>query len=357
MSLFEHVQIKRTVTMERSRFPYKRLGYVCLVICIAAGLLCGCGSQKSDQAINETWGRADAKEIDINSKVAGRVVQLLVKEGDSVKKGQVLAYIDKRDLTAQKEQAEANIKTLQAQLKQASVVTTLEDSTSRSTVSTAQAELEKAQSDLDLTQADYERFQALVASGAVSKQTFDTYRTKYEVAQSTYAQAEANVNKAQAGLLQTDVNIANEAAIQKKIEQAEATLKQIEVSLDETEIRAPYDGIITAKYIEEGSMISQGVPLVAVQDPTDNWVDFKIPETKLSSFKLNQSVDLVARDGTTHVTGTITDISKKSEFATQRATSERGDDSDIISFNVKVQVNSDSLRPGMRFRLLAGDKA
>ena len=317
---------------------------------IAACLLAGCGSS-TDSAANELWGRADAKEIDINSKVAGRVVQLLVKEGDVVKKGQVIAYVDKRDLMAQRAQLQANIKALEAQQKQASVVTTLEDSTSHSTVDTANSDLDKANSDLDLARSDYERFQALVESGAVSKQTFDAYRTKYEVAQSTAAQAAANVNKANAGLLQTDVNLANEEALAKKLDSAVASLEQLDVSIDETEIKAPYDGIVTAKYIEEGSMISQGTPLVAIQDSLDNWVDFKVPETKLTGFKLQQQVTLVARDGTTKVSGTITDISKKSEFATQRATSERGDDTDIISFNVKVQVNSDYLRPGMRFRL------
>ena len=127
------------------------------------------------------------------------------------------------------------------------------------------------------------------------------------------------------------------------------------MSLDETEIKAPFDGVITAKYIEEGSMISLGTPRVAVQDPTDNWVNFKVPETRLKEFHLGQQVTLLARDGKTKVIGTITDISKKSEFATQRATSERGDDTDIISFNIKVQVNDSFLRPGMRFRLLAGE--
>lgn len=329
------------------------IGSVIFLI-VLAFLLCGCGAQKGTSS-QDLWGRTDAKEIDINSKVSGRVTQLLVKEGDSVKKGQVMAYIDQRDLLAQKDQLTASIKALQAQRRQASVVTVLDDSTSHSTVDTAQAELTKAQADKDLAQSDYQRFQELVNTGAVAQQTFETYRTKYEVAQATYEQAAANVNKAQAGLLQTDVNVANEDAVQKKIEQAEASLRQIEVSLDETEIKAPYDGIITAKYIEEGSMVSLGTPLVAVQDPLDNWVDFKVPETELSKFHLNQTVRLVGRDGVTKVSGTVTDISKKSEFATQRATSERGDDSDIISFNVKVQVDSNELRPGMRFKLTAGE--
>lgn len=275
------------------------------VVCLASG----CSLQK-EAASDELWGRADAKEIDINSKVAGRVVQLRVKEGDTVKQGDIIAYIDQRDLLAQKAQAEANIKALQAQVRQSGVVTDLQDSTSKSQVDTASAGLDSAQSSVSL---------------------------------------------AQAGLLQTDANLAATDAAQKKLEAAQAQLQQIEVSLDETEIKAPFDGIITAKYIEEGSMISLGTPLVALQDPNDNWVDFKIPETKLKDFHLGQVLTMQARDGVTRVQGTITDISQKSEFATQRATSERGNDTDIISFNVKVQVNSDALRPGMRFQYMAGD--
>ncbi len=268
------------------------------VVCLASG----CSLQK-EAASDELWGRADAKETDINSKVAGRVVQLRVKEGDTVKQGDIIAYIDQRDLLAQKAQAEANIKALQAQVRQSGVVTDLQDSTSKSQVDTASAGLDSAQ----------------------------------------------------AGLLQTDANLAATDAAQKKLEAAQAQLQQIEVSLDETEIKAPFDGIITAKYIEEGSMISLGTPLVALQDPNDNWVDFKIPETKLKDFHFGQVLTMQARDGVTRVQGTITDISQKSEFATQRGTSERGNDTDIISFNVKVQVNSDALRPGMRFQYMAGD--
>lgn len=255
----------------------------CLVL--VALLAAGCSLQK-EEASDELWGRADAKEIDINSKVAGRVISLRVKEGDQVQKGEVIAYIDQRDLLAQKAQAEANIKALEAQVRQSGVVTDLQDSTSKSQVDTASAGLDSAQ---------------------------------------------------------------------KKLEAAQAQLQQIEVSLDETEIKAPFDGVITAKYVEEGSMISLGTPLVAIQDPTDNWVDFKVPETKLNDFHVGDVLQLQARDGVTRVQGTITDISQKSEFATQRATSERGDDTDIISFNVKVQVDDPALRPGMRFQYMAGE--
>ncbi len=78
------------------------------------------------------------------------------------------------------------------------------------------------------------------------------------------------------------------------------------------------------------------IELVAIQDPTDNWVDIKVPETELSQYALNQEVTLIGRDDKTKVTGIITDISKKADFAATRAMSERGKDTDIITFNVKV---------------------
>ena len=321
----------------------------CLALLLALTSF-GCGGSASTDK-NVEWGRADAKEIDVNSKVAGRVVELLVKEGDEVKAGQVIARIDKRDLEAQRAQYAANIEAIQAQQVQAAAVTAMQAGTTTSALEQAQSAENKARSDLALAEADYARFSELAQQGAVSRQVFDQYATKYEVAQATYQQAGAAVAQAKASLGQTAVNQANEAATARKLEQAQAALQQIEVSLDETEIKAPFDGVITEKYVEEGSMISNGTPLVAVQDPTDNWVDIKVPETQLARFALGQEITLVGRDGETKVTGTITDISKKAEFATQRATSERGDATDIVSFNVKIQIDSPLLRPGMRFRL------
>ncbi len=87
-----------------------------------------------------------------------------------------------------------------------------------------QAAVEKAR-------ADFNRFSELVKSGTVSKKVFEEYQKKYNVAQS------------------------------------QAALEQLEISLDETEIRASFYGILTAKYVEVGSMISQGTPLVAIQSP------------------------------------------------------------------------------------------
>ncbi|MBP2646015.1 MAG: hypothetical protein H6Q75_1455 [Firmicutes bacterium] len=319
---------------------------------LLTSLLAGCGTSSPSQ---EIWGRAEAKEVDVNSKIPGRVIQLLVKEGDHVEKGQVIARIDNRDIAAQADQARAAIKALESQTTQASTATSLQDQTSVATLDAARAALDKAAADLTLAEADYKRFSKLVASGSISRQVFDNYQARYQAAQSGYAQAQSAVARAEAGLLQTDMSRNTEVAAQSKLEQSQAVLHQVQVALDETEIKAPFSGTVTAKYVEEGAMVSSGMPLVAIQDPTDNWINLKIKETELSKFQLNQVVHLAGRDSSLTVEGTIIDISKKAEFATYRATNERGDN-DIITFNVKIQVNSDKLRPGMRFKILDGGK-
>jgi HlyD family secretion protein len=256
---------------------------------------------------------------------------------------------------AQANQAKAAVKALEAQIIQASTATSLQDQTAQATVDTAQAQLNKATADLKLAEADYKRFGKLVKSGSVSRQLFETYQARYEAARSNYDQAEASLAKAQAGLLQVSMSRNNEQTALGKLQQSQAALQQVEVALDETEIKAPFAGIVTAKYVEEGAMVSTGMPLLAIQDPLDNWVNVKVKETELGRYQIGQAVGLQGRDGALKVKGTVVDISKKPEFATYRATNER-DDNDIITFNVKIRVNSEKLRPGMRFKIADGEK-
>jgi len=311
-------------------------------------MLNGCSFNQSQA---EIWGRTEAREVDINSKIAGRVVELLVKEGDSVKKGQVLARIDNREIIAEVNQAKAGEKSISAQLNQAATNTGLQDQTLQAALTVAKAKLATAQSQLDLAESDFNRFSKLVDSGAISQQTFESYRSKYDVAIAARAEAQAGVISAEANLSQGKANRENEEVLRSKVAEASAQIEQTQVSLDETEIRAPFDGIITAKYVEVGAMISTGIPLVSIQDPKDNWVNIKVAETELSQYQIGKHIQLEGRDKELKVEGDIVDISKKAEYATYRATNER-DKQDIITFNVKIQVDSEKIRPGMRFKLI-----
>ena len=209
----------------------------------------------------------------------------------------------------------------------------------------------QAQTALDLAAKDEARYRELLAADAVPAQTYDAYCSKLEDAQAVLTAAQAEVAGARANFLKNDENKALERATREQAEALQGQLDAVEVMLGETEIFAPFAGVITKKFAEEGMLISTPVPLYSLQDTNDNRVDFKVSETELKDFALGETVNLIGRDGSTRISGTIESIRRKADFATQKATSERGD-TDVIAFNVKVRTNNPSVWSGMRFRLV-----
>lgn len=271
------------------------------VMLIAALAISGC--DKKDNPDDSTiWGQADATEISINTKIPGRLVDLYVQEGVQVHKGDVLAQIDAREVSAMNAAAKAKI-------------------------SAAKAARLQAEANLDQARRDLARYEELYRAGAISRSMYENLQSKCDILAAACEQAEANVEASTEAFNQSAVNVG------------------------ETVITAPFDGIVTTKYVDAGAMVSTGMPIVGLQDPSKNWVNFKVKETDLDKYKLNSEVTLYGRNKDLQVKGTIVDISQKPNFATYRATSERGDDQDIITYNVKVQVNDPRIHPGMRFRM------
>ena len=278
--------------------------FLAMTLLAAAIFISGCAGQDTREEAF-LWGQADATEVDVNTKVPGRLVELYVKEGSLVHKGDILAKIDAREQNTLNAAAKAKVE----QAKAASL---------------------QAKANLEQAERDIARYATLYADGAVSKQIYENYSSQRDVYAAMYQQA-------QAALLA-----------------AEEAYKQSDINLGETDIVAPFDGIVTTKYSDPGAMISTGMPIVAVQDPKDNWINFKVKETELEKYKLHDKVKLIGRNGDLQLQGTIVDISHKPNFATYRATSERADAQDIITFNVKVQTDSLRVKPGMRFRIAQG---
>ena len=96
---------------------------------------------------------------------------------------------------------------------------------------------------------------------------------------------------------------------------AEGTL-DANLNLHETEIHAPFNGIITNKYVKEGSLISSSVPLYSLQDRTNNRVDFKIKETEINDFAVGDKIQMQGRNDSVKLIGTVESIRRKADFAT-----------------------------------------
>lgn len=305
-SLNLHKLMEKAI-MAKLLFSESRLNkFSFLCIILFTFFISGCSNIPPVQEKQQLWGQVDATEVDMNSKVAGRVVEIYIEEGSLVKKGQVLACIDARELNAKYSQEDAQLRA-------------------------AKAAAAQAKANLELAATNAKRYEALHNQGAISSMTYDDINTKYSVASAAYQAALEGVGS------------------------AEEQKQQVRVNVDETLIRAPFDGIITTKYVNVGAMVSTGMPIVAVQNPIDNWVNVKVNETDLQKYFLGQNIKLEGRNSEFHIRGKVVSISKKPDFATKRATNERGDATDIISYNIKIQINSDKIRPGMRFKIIESE--
>ena len=305
--------------------------------------------------IVDLWGMADAKEININSKVSGRVIELLVGEGDFVKEGQIIARIDSDYQEPQQRQAQAALAAQYAQLQQVIIASQSAEGTLDANLKAAEARLNQAKTAVSLAAKDEARYRQLLSEEAIAIQLYDTYKSKLDDTLAAQAAAEANVASARAALLQNAQHQAQISATREQAAALQSQLDSVNINLDETEIKAPFDGVITKKYVEEGQLISSTVPIYLLQDKNNNWVDFKVKETNINDFHIGDRIKLQGRNDNLTLEGMIESIRRKADFATQKATSERGD-VDIMAFNVKIRTNDEKIYPGMRFKILRNDQ-
>jgi membrane fusion protein, multidrug efflux system len=218
--------------------------------------------------------------VSISSKVSGKVSQLLVAEGDTVKAGQVLARIDPQDIAAQKAQAEAGLAVAKANYEQ------LVNGSRPQEIQQARASADQAKANLDNASLNYDRMQKLFSDGAISASQRDNALTAYQVARESYNGATQALDLAVVGAREETIRA---AAAQMK--QAEAAVAVLNLNYGDTAIVSPVDGIVALKSANPGEVVVYGQPLFSVIDRNDIWVNARVEETYIGKLKLGQLVE------------------------------------------------------------------
>ena len=246
-----------------------------------------------------------AETASITSMVKGQVAEVLVSDTKAVKKGDLLLRIDNRDAEIALAQAQAELMKAKRQYKQTQANSSALNSqvfVSDDGINSAKAQVAKAQADLNKAQDDLARRQTLAASGAISKEELST-------AQSAVKNAEAGLALNQAGLAQAQSSqkaaqstlAANEALIRGSNETsapdvliAETHVKQALLDLERTEIKAPFDGVITRRNIQVGQRVAPGSVVMMLVPITQLYVDANFKENQLPKVKVGQKVTLIS---------------------------------------------------------------
>ncbi len=215
--------------------------------------------------------------VNISANAFGKIVKLYVREGDSVKKGQLLAQLENV-------QSAADVAAMSASLGATQTDAVAADAAMR----TAQADLNRARADHERTQLDYSRAEGLYKAQLVSKAEYDSRKNAYESAEAGKEQAEARIAQSKA----------QRESAGGRVNQARATLTRASDVLSKTVYTAPYDGVVTNLPVREGETVvigiqnSPGSTLMTIADLGVITAEVKVDETDIVNVKLEQSTEV-----------------------------------------------------------------
>ena len=310
-------------------------------------------------------GTVDANQVIVSSKVAGRIERLLVDEGQSVKRGEVLAEIDKADLIAQRDAARATVDSLRSQVRQSSHSYAGTHGETDAQVANAEASLKAAQAALEESEArqrqqelDTKRIVALAEGGVASQQdrdraeqTLAADQARVRANRDQVNAARATLNTMQARVHQAAAALSKVAATEGQMASAKARLDEAEVRLGYTRITAPVDGIVSVRAAREGEVVNPGSPIVTLVDLTETWVYAAIPETHAQAVKLGDTLQ-VRMPGGEQVPGKVIAKAAEADFATQRDYSRSKRDIKTVRLKLLIENPRETYVPGMTAEVL-----
>lgn len=311
----------------------------------------------STKYVSTDDARVSGTIVSVSAKIPGRITEVLVKEGEQVKPGQVVARIDAREVTAQQAQAKAAVAVAKAKYEELVAGSRPQEiGQARAVAGQAAASVDQARVNFENAARNYERMQALYNQGAISSSQIDNAQTAYNVAKEAVHASQEGVNVA-GEKLELSVAGTREEAIRAalaQVQQAEAALDAVTVLGDYTNVISPVAGTIAMKAVNQGEVVAAGQPLYSIVDLHDVWLSTRIEETKLGKIKIGQTVEYTIDgypgrnfEGTVYDIGTATN----SVFALIPTENASGNFTKVTQrVGTKITLPQDSdvvFRPGM----------
>ena len=334
-------------------------------------------------------GTIETREIEIGSRIGGRVTAVPVEEGQTVKAGDVLVRFECDELQAQRIQAAAQASAAQADLDrmlrgnrpeeiaQAEATAAAQKAAMQAAINGPRPqELAQAQADLAAAQADaanaatyYERMAKLAATDTISRQQYDDARDKRDAAaqraesarqrlallqagtrpedvrtaEARYAQAHAAATLAQRGFRKEDI-----AAARDRLAQAQGRVAELDARLKEAVLTAPGDAVVEVVSVRPGDLVPANRIVINLLEPSQLWVKVYIPETDLARVHLGQTADVrVDSYSGRAFTGHIRQIASQAEFLPRNVQTRSDREHQVFGAKVYVENPQGILKSGM----------
>lgn len=231
-------------------------------------------------------GRLEATEIDVATKLAGRILDILVDEGDYVSPGQVVAHMDIEALKARYREAVAQLAMATSSVEMSQSMLAQRESEKAAT----EAAVAQREAELDLAKANFARAESLVGDGAMSKEEFDTKRAALHGARATLSRAKADVAAADAAIASAKAMVITSRA---NVVSAQATVERIQADIDDSTLKAPRAGRVQYRVSQPGEVLPAGGKVLNMVDLTDVYMTFFLPEVETGRVRMGAPVRVV----------------------------------------------------------------
>ncbi len=321
-------------------------------------------------AVRETGYVEPIKRVEVKSKVAGKVAELAVDEGDVVTEGQLIARLDVPEVEAQRDQVKAQVDAARARLEQARLACKQASQMIESQVAQAEAGLRAARFALQeatTRRQDAERIyedkrRLFEMGGYVSENDMESAKAAADLAAQQEQTAKERIQEQQAAVAIAVARRTECQVNESRVVEAEASLRQIEDALAEIETRlsdavveAPMSGVVIARHVREGELITAvsyygaGAPIVTLGDLSTMLVKVELNEVDVDKLSPGLATEITVdalRDA--RYTGRVTRIARASSAPAGQAWGQQGTSS-IVRFAVEITVEDPdvALRPGM----------
>jgi HlyD family secretion protein len=297
-------------------------------------LLAACNEQAPAPGTIFVSGRIEGDETNLAPRIAGRIVEVAVREGETVKAGDPLVKLSGKQTLASREEANAHVDVAERRIEQArDEIRVLESrleqvdiqqqqagldaqgrvAQAEGQLAAAQAERARAQADLEQSQADAQRYGELAKKGAVPQQQAEQFATRVktseallEAARKQVAAAEGAVKIARAALSNPQIREAEKVSLRRQIDEARtrvrlnqaekqaarATLARADADVGDLTVTAPFAGVVITRAAEPGQVVSSGTTLLTMVDPERLYLRGFVPEGQIGLVKVGQRAEI-----------------------------------------------------------------
>ena len=305
-------------------------------------------------------GIVTTNDVIVSAQIQGQLGQLLVKEGDTVQGGQLVAVIEPQELRADRAFYAHTEQGTAAQVQQAEAALQYQEKQTRDQIRQAEAALAatqaqqaEAEADLELDRVNLDRTEGLYKQSIVSAQSLDQARATYE-AQKAHVESlrkQVDVQRAAVALAhsnedQITVRRNELLSMQRQLAAAGSQKSKAEVRLNYTEIRAPIPGFVASLPARQGEVVNIAQPILEIINPDDLWVRVDVEETYIDRVHLGEKMRVRLPSGAERE-GTVFYRGVDADYATQRDVSRTKRDIKTFEFRLRVDNSDRSLWPGL----------